>query len=134
MNNHDLQQEAEKILNHHVRFLAQFEKIDNDSFEITAFILKSLSNILKPLPKILVTDDLELNKKRLFEAYNLISELKYNLEFLFPNETLFGTPLIEYADCYPMTYAKALKNWWQKTENVVLNEGKQTIEDKNFNF
>lgn len=89
---------------------------------------------MKPLPKILVTDDLELNKKRLFEAYNLISELKYNLEFLFPNETLFGTPLIEYADCYPMTYAKALKNWWQKTENVVLNEGKQTIEDKNFNF
>jgi hypothetical protein len=134
MDNRHLQEEAANILNQHIIFLEQFEQIDTNSIEVTSFLLKSLANILRPLPGVLLSDDFEANKLCLFETYNLISELKYNLEFLFQEETLFGRAVLDYANLYPMTYATDLKDWWQATQQVTLQEGKQTIEEDNFNF
>lgn len=129
-----LKNELLKALDMHIDILKEVDEIAVEELPGFLFMMRSFGFMLDRAPKVLVVEDQEEMYYMMFQYYSLLTELKYNLTLTFPYATLQGEPLIEIVKHFPTTYEKEMKNWWEQKTGLVIEETKQTIEIKEFEY
>ncbi|MHC5247406.1 hypothetical protein [Enterococcus sp. HY326] len=130
----ELRQELFNALDRHIDILRDVELIENESLDGVVFMMRSFGFIFDRAPMVLSgSDELEMNYM-MFQYYSLLTELKYNLALNYPYAKLQGRPIIEIVEEFPTTYEKEMKQWWEQHTGLDVQETKQTIEIKDFEY
>lgn len=119
-----IKDELAHALHAHIVLLKHIDYVDSNSQEGVYFIIKSMGVMLERIPEALISEDEEDLYYAAFQYYNLLSELKLNLQLSYPQLSLNGFDL----SYFPDSYVTELNTWWeQKTGLPVDLPSKQTI-------
>ncbi|WP_122646191.1 hypothetical protein [Enterococcus mediterraneensis] len=129
-----LKDELLQALDIHIDILKDASTIDTDHLDGIIFMMRSFGFMLDRVPKVLREENLEEMHYLMFQYYSLLSELKYNLTLNFPYAKINQKSLLEIVDAFPTTYEKEMKQWWEDLTGLKVEETKQTIEIKEFEF
>lgn len=129
-----LKDELLQALDIHIDILKDASTIDTDHLDGIMFMMRSFGFMLDRAPKVLREENLEEMHYLMFQYYSLLSELKYNLTLNFPYAKINQKSLLEIVDAFPTTYEKEMKQWWEDLTGLKVEETKQTIEIKEFEF
>ncbi|EOT38998.1 hypothetical protein ACWOE3_05255 [Enterococcus dispar] len=121
-------------LDTHIDILKDASYIQPDHLDGIMFMMRSFGFMLDRAPKVLACDDTEEMNYLMFQYYSLLTELKYNLTLNFPYAKINNKSLLEIVDAFPTTYEKEMKTWWEDTTGLKVEETKQTIEIKSFEY
>lgn len=121
-------------LDTHIDILKDASYIQPDHLDGIMFMMRSFGFMLDRAPKVLACDDTEEMNYLMFQYYSLLTELKYNLTLNFPYAKINNKNLLEIVDAFPTTYEKEMKAWWEDTTGLKVEETKQTIEIKSFEY
>ena len=121
-------------LDTHIDILKDASYIQPDHLDGIMFMMRSFGFMLDRAPKVLACDDTEEMNYLMFQYYILLTELKYNLTLNFPYAKINNKNLLEIVDAFPTTYEKEMKTWWEDTTGLKVEETKQTIEIKSFEY
>ncbi|MCU7357021.1 MULTISPECIES: hypothetical protein [Enterococcus] len=121
-------------LDTHIDILKDASYIQPDHLDGIMFMMRSFGFMLDRAPKVLACDDTEEMNYLMFQYYSLLTELKYNLTLNFPYAKINNKNLLEIVDAFPTTYEKEMKTWWEDTTGLKVEETKQTIEIKSFEY
>lgn len=121
-------------LDTHIDILKDASYIQPDHLDGIMFMMRSFGFMLDRAPKVLACDDTEEMNYLMFQYYSLLTELKYNLTLNFPYANINNKSLLEIVDAFPTTYEKEMKTWWEDTTGLKVEETKQTIEIKSFEY
>lgn len=130
----DLKKELLKALDLHIDILKEVEDIGPEELPGFLFMMRSFGFMLDRAPRVLAVEDQEEMYYMMFQYYSLLTELKYNLTMTFPHATLQGIPLLEIVKQFPTAYEKEMKNWWEQKTGLKIEETKQTIEIREFEY
>lgn len=130
----ELKKELLLALDTHIDILKDASEIQPDHIDGVLFMMRSFGFMLDRAPKVLGEDDPEEMNYLMFQYYSLLSELKYNLTLNFPYSRINNQSLVEIVNAFPTTYEKELKQWWENMTGLEVEETKQTIEIKSFEF
>lgn len=129
-----LKDELLQALDIHIDILKDASTIETDHLDGIMFMMRSFGFMLDRAPKVLREENLEEMHYLMFQYYSLLSELKYNLTLNFPYAKINQKSLLEIVDAFPTTYEKEMKQWWEDLTGLRVEETKQTIEIKEFEF
>lgn len=129
-----LKDELLQALDIHIDILKDASTIETDHLDGIMFMMRSFGFMLDRAPKVLREENLEEMHYLMFQYYSLLSELKYNLTLNFPYAKINQKSLLEIVDAFPTTYEKEMKQWWEDLTGLKVEETKQTIEIKEFEF
>ena len=129
-----LKTELLEALDTHIDILKDASYIQPDHLDGIMFMMRSFGFMLDRAPKVLSCDDPDEMNYLMFQYYSLLTELKYNLTLNFPYAKINNKSLLEIVDALPTTYEKEMKNWWEATTGLKVEETKQTIEIKSFEY
>ncbi|MBO0449303.1 hypothetical protein JZO76_07085 [Enterococcus sp. MJM12] len=129
-----LKTELLEALDTHIDILKDASYIQPDHLDGIMFMMRSFGFMLDRAPKVLSCDDPDEMNYLMFQYYSLLTELKYNLTLNFPYAKINNKSLLEIVDAFPTTYEKEMKNWWEATTGLKVEETKQTIEIKSFEY
>ncbi len=129
-----LKTELLEALDTHIDILKDASYIQEGHLDGIMFMMRSLGFIFDRAPKVLAEEDPEEMNYQMFQYYSLLTELKYNLTLHFPYAQINNISLLEIADQFPTTYEKEMKDWWENLTGLSVEETKQTIEIKEFEY
>ena len=129
-----LKTELLEALDTHIDILKDASYIQVDHLDGIMFMMRSFGFMLDRAPKVLACDDKEEMNYLMFQYYSLLTKLKYNLTLNFPYAKINNKNLLEIVDAFPTTYEKEMKAWWENTTGLKVEETKQTIEIKSFEY
>lgn len=130
----ELRKELFIALDRHIDILRDVDMIDKDSLDGVMFMMRSFGFIFDRAPRVLAEEDETEMNYMMFQYYSLLTELKYNLALNYPYAKLQGKGLLEIVNSFPATYEKEMKDWWEATTGLKVDETKQTIEIKDFEY
>lgn len=130
----ELRKELFIALDLHIDILKDVEMIEKDSLDGFIFMMRSFGFIFDRAPRVLAMEDETEMNYMMFQYYSLLTELKYNLAMNYPYANLQGKSLLAIVDSFPTTYEKEMKDWWESTTGLKVDETKQTIEIKEFEY
>lgn len=129
-----LKNDLADALNTHIELLREVDEIEADHMDAFTFMMRSFGFMLNHAPKTLLEEDEETINYIMFQYYSLLTELKYNLLLNFPYARLQGKTLVEVVETFPTTYEKEMKAWWETHTGLEVEETKQTIAIKEFEY
>ena len=129
-----LKKDLLQALDLHIDILKEVNDICPEQLPGFLFMMRSLGFMLDRAPRVLAEEDLEELYYVMFQYYSLLTELKYNLTLNFPYATLQGAPLLDLVRQFPTTFEKEMKQWWEEKTGLVVEETKQTIGIKEFEY
>ncbi|KAF1300891.1 MULTISPECIES: hypothetical protein [Enterococcus] len=129
-----LKEELLKALDTHIDILKDVSTIDSEHLDGITFMMRSFGFMLDRAPKVLQEEDPEEMNYLMFQYYSLLTELKYNLALNFSYAQLNHKSLLAIVNDFPTTYEKEMKQWWESLTGLEVEETKQTIEIKSFEF
>lgn len=130
----ELRKELFIALDRHIDILRDVDMIDKDSLDGVMFMMRSFGFIFDRAPRVLAEEDETEMNYMMFQYYSLLTELKYNLTLNYPYARLQGKGLLEIVNSFPATYEKEMKDWWEAATGLKVDETKQTIEIKDFEY
>lgn len=133
-NYQELKNELLKALDTHIDILKDASEINPEHLDGIMFMMRSFGFMLDRAPKVLGEEDPEEMNYLMFQYYSLLTELKYNLTLNFPYAKINHKSLQEIVAAFPTTYEKEMKQWWERLTGLEVEETKQTIEIKSFEF
>jgi hypothetical protein len=129
-----LKQDLANALNTHITLLREVEQIEEDHMDAFTFMMRSFGFMLEHAPKVMLEEDEEELHYMMFQYYSLLNELKYNLLLNYPYARLHGKTLNEIVAAFPTTYEREMKQWWEDTTGLEVEETKQTIAIKELEY
>lgn len=130
----ELKTELLEALDTHIDILKDASYIQDGHLDGIMFMMRSLGFIFDRAPKVLAEEDPEEMNYQMFQYYSLLTELKYNLTLHFPYAQINNISLLEIVEDFPTTYEKEMKDWWETLTGLSVEETKQTIEIKEFEY
>ncbi|MGK0552143.1 hypothetical protein ACSFB8_08760 [Enterococcus faecalis] len=134
IDNQLLKRDLAAALNAHIELLHEVELIESEHMDAFTFMMRSFGFMLRKAPDALLTEDEDTLYYMLFQYYSLLTELKYNLLLNFPYARLQEKTLVEVVKTFPTTYELEMKAWWEQHTGLKVEETKQTIAIKEFNY
>lgn len=134
IDNQLLKRDLAAALNAHIELLHEVELIESEHMDAFTFMMRSFGFMLCKAPDALLTEDEDTLYYMLFQYYSLLTELKYNLLLNFPYARLQEKTLVEVVKTFPTTYELEMKAWWEQHTGLKVEETKQTIAIKEFNY
>lgn len=125
---HNLQTDLLQALDLHIDILKEVDDIEREELPGFLFMMRSLGFMLDRAALVLASGDDEEMYYMMFQYYNLLKELKFNLAMNFPHAKIQGEPLIDTVNRFPDNYEKEMKTWWEEKTGLTVEETKQTIE------
>lgn len=129
-----LKQDLADALNAHIKLLREVEQIEADHMDAFTFMMRSFGFMLDRSPNVLLEQDNEALHYMMFQYYSLLTELKYNLILNYPYARLQGKTMSEVVEVFPTTYEREMKQWWEETTGLDVEETKQTIAIKELEY
>lgn len=129
-----LKQDLADALNAHIKLLREVEQIETDHMDAFTFMMRSFGFMLDRSPNVLLEQDNEALHYMMFQYYSLLTELKYNLILNYPYARLQGKTMSEVVEVFPTTYEREMKQWWEETTGLDVEETKQTIAIKELEY
>lgn len=130
----ELKNEMVKALDTHIDILKDASQILPEHMDGVLFMMRSFGFMLDRAPGVLAQEDSEEMNYLMFQYYSLLTELKYNITLSFPYSKINNKSLLEIVDSFPTTYEKDMKQWWENMTGLEVEETKQTIEIKEFEY
>lgn len=130
----ELKNEMVKALDTHIDILKDASQILPEHMDGILFMMRSFGFMLDRAPGVLAQEDSEEMNYLMFQYYSLLTELKYNITLSFPYSKINNKSLLEIVDSFPTTYEKDMKQWWEGMTGLEVEETKQTIEIKEFEY
>lgn len=130
----ELKNEMVKALDTHIDILKDASQILPEHMDGVLFMMRSFGFMLDRAPGVLAQEDAEEMNYLMFQYYSLLTELKYNITLSYPYSKINNKSLLEIVDSFPTTYEKEMKQWWESMTGLAVEETKQTIEIKEFEY
>lgn len=130
----ELKKDLLQALDIHIDILKDVAEIDHQHLDGVLFMMRSFGFMFDRAPEVLATEDAEEMNFLMFQYYSLLTELKYNLVLNFSYARLQGKKLLCIVTSFPTTYETEMKEWWEQTTGLKVEETKQTIEISAFEF
>lgn len=129
-----LRNELLEALDKHIDILKEADTIDEAHLDGIIFMMRSFGFIFDRAPKVLRMENDEEMHYMMFQYYSLLTELKYNLMLNYPYAQLQGHSLLTIVETFPTTYEKEMKRWWEALTGLQVEETKQTMTVKEFDY
>lgn len=117
-----IKQELAAALHTHIMLLKDIDS--SNTTDALPFVVRHLGFMLERIPDALISSDDEDTLYAAFQYYNLLMELKHNLQLHYPYDHVMKEKLAN----FPTDYLDDLNQWWEdKTGLKVKEPTKQTL-------
>lgn len=122
-----LKKELAQALSEHTQLLRNVEHIETENMPAFTFMMRSFGFIFQRVPGILIDDDIEETYFGIFQYYNLLGELKQNLQMNYPYAKLGNKELGDVLAPFPLNFEKEINQWWEEKTGLKVQMTKQTL-------
>lgn len=122
-----LKKELSQGLSQYTQLLRNVNQIDTTDMPAFIFMMRSFGFIFERVPRILIANNIEETYFGSFQYYNLLAELKQNLQMSFPYAKLDQQDFQQLLAPFPTTYQAEVNHWWENKTGLQIEHTKQTI-------
>lgn len=123
-----LKKELAQALSEYTQLLRNVEHIETDNMPAFTFMMRSFGFIFQRVPGILIDDEIEETYFGIFQYYNLLGELKQNLQMSYPYAKLGNKDLSTILAPFPLNFEQEINQWWEEKTGLKVKITKQTLD------